>query len=158
MQLPLGLAVVFATFFGPIAAVLITRIIDTTRRRRERRLDVFRSLMGSRRAPLSPERVRALNMVEIEFNGVQSVERAYHDLMTHINLTPPLPGDWHQRQRTLLTKLLSKMATVLGYKLQQLDMLEGGYYPQGFADIESEQQAVRQQLVAVLSGQRPLLI
>jgi hypothetical protein len=42
-----------------------------------------------------------------------------------------------------MTKLLSEMAKVLGYNLQQLDVLEGGYYPQGFFDIETEEQDSR---------------
>jgi hypothetical protein len=45
-----------------------------------------------------------------------------------------------------LTRLLSEIAQVLGYKLQQLDVLEGGFYPQGLADIEVEQQAVRRSI------------
>jgi hypothetical protein len=50
------------------------------------------------------------------------------------------------------------MAKVLSYNLQQLDVLEGGYYPQGFADIELEQQSVRRALIQVLSGNRPLIV
>ena len=50
------------------------------------------------------------------------------------------------------------MAKVLGYNIQQLDVLEGGYWPQGFVDIESEQQQVRQVLLEVLSGRRPLTV
>jgi hypothetical protein len=154
----LGIAVVIATLFGPVLAVLITRYIDAGRQLRERRLKVFRSLMGSRRAPLSPERVKALNMVEIEFYGIAAVEVAYKDVMNHINTPRPVPDAWGERQRTLLTKLLSEMAKVLGYDLQQLDVLEGGYYPQGFLDIELEQQVARQALIEVLSGRRPLVV
>jgi Family of unknown function (DUF6680) len=158
LDLALGMAVVIATFAGPVMAVYVTRHIDGLRQRRERQLDVFRLLMGSRRAPLSPDRVKALNMAEIEFYGIQPVEEAYREIMKHMNLPRPLPAGWLNRQQTLLTKLLTEMAKVLGYDLQQLDVLEGGYYPQGYADIETEQQAVRQALVEVLSGRRPLLV
>jgi hypothetical protein len=68
-------------------------------------------------------------------------------------------GDtWADEQRKRVTKLLSEMAKVLGYELEQLDVFDGGYYPQGFVDIESEQQAVRQALIEVLSGRRPLVV
>ena len=50
------------------------------------------------------------------------------------------------------------MAKVLGYDLQQLDVLEGGYYPQGFADIELEQAALRRTLIQVFSGNRSLMV
>jgi hypothetical protein len=97
-------------------------------------------------------------MVEIDFYGKRAVLDAYRDVMTHINAPPPLPAGWSDRLRTHMTKLLTEMATVLGYKLQQLDVLEGGYYPQGFVDIEQEQQAVRRALLQILSGNRPLIV
>lgn len=158
MDLALGLAVVFATLAGPVLAVLVTRKIDERRRRRERKEDVFRVLMATRRATLSPERVRALNMVEIEFHGVEPVALAHKDVMLHINVPRPLPTDWDERHRRLLTRLLSEIAKDLGYQLGQLDVLEGGYYPQGFADIDLEQRAVRRALIDVLSGNRPLTV
>jgi len=158
MDLALGIAVVIATFTGPILAVFVTRRIDEYRQRRARQMEIFRSLMGSRRAPLSADRVRALNMVEIEFYGIPAVEKCYQDVMKHINHPHPLPVEWHTRLPSLTTKLLSEMAKVLGYELQQLDVLEGGYYPQGFVDMETEQQEVRRALIEVLSGRRPLVV
>jgi len=143
MDLALGIAVVIATFAGPVFAVLVTRHIDNARQVRDRRLNVFRTLMATRRTFLSPEKVIALNMVEIEFYGIRTVQDVHRDVMAHINAPRPLPQDWEERHRTLLTRLLSEIAKVLGYQLQQLDVLEGGYYPQGLADIEVEQQAVR---------------
>lgn len=97
-------------------------------------------------------------MVEIEFYRIQPVETAYREVMRHINQPAPLPPKWHENLSSLITKLLSEMGKVLGYELQQLDVLEGGYYPQGYADIEIEQQAVRRVLIEVLSGRRPLVV
>jgi hypothetical protein len=78
----LGIAVVVATFAGPVLAVVVTRHIDETRQRRARRMDIFRSLMGSRRTPLAFDRVRALNLVEIEFYGIPAVEASYKVIET----------------------------------------------------------------------------
>ena len=96
--------------------------------------------MATRRALLAPEKVRALNLVEIEFYGLKAVELAHQEVIAHINTPAPLPANWGDRHRKLMTKLLSEMAKALDYELQQLDVLDGGYYPQGFADIELEQQ------------------
>lgn len=158
----LGISVVIATFLGPVIAVLITRWIDERRRTRDSRLAIFRSLMATRRAWLSPEKVTALNMVEIDFHGIKLVEDAYQEVVTHLN-NPKIsfakdPKEWEDRHRKLLTKLLSEMAKVLGYKLQQLDMLDGGYYPQGLLNIELQEEAVRLALIQVLNGHRPLII
>jgi hypothetical protein len=104
------------------------------------------------------EKVKALNMAEIEFYGKESVEKAYRETMSHINTPAPLPDGWGAQHQKHFTKLLTEMAKALGYNLQQLDVLDGGYYPQGLIDIEVEQQAVRRALVETLTGNRPLLI
>jgi hypothetical protein len=91
-DLVLGIAVVIATFAGPVFAVLMTRHIDSVRQTRERRLNIFRVLMATRRALLSPEKVTALNMVEIEFYGMRSVQDVHREVMAHINAPRPLPA------------------------------------------------------------------
>jgi hypothetical protein len=151
-------AVIFATFFGPIFAVAMTMAIDALRQKRTRQLELFRSLMGNRRARLSPEWVRALNLVEIEFYRNRAVMEAYRDLMNHINTRADVdPQGWTDRQRTLFAKLLSEIARSLRYgKMEQLDLREGGYYPQGYADFEVEQQTLRRLLIELLNGNRSL--
>lgn len=158
VDLYLGIAVVIATLLGPVLAVWVTRHNDETRQIRERRMNVFRALMATRRATLAAERVTALNMVEIEFHGVAPVENAYRDVMRHINHARPLPQNWGSEQLKLVTRLMSEIGKSLGYELQQLDMLDGGYYPEGLADIEAEQQAVRRAIIETLCGNRPLRV
>jgi hypothetical protein len=159
MDIVLGISIVIATFAGPILAVCVTRYLDDRRQVRERQLRVFRSLMATRRTTLAPEKVRALNLVEIEFHGRENVISAFGALMTHLNDRQAVQqSDFTDRHQKLLTKLLSEMAKVLGYELPQLDVLEGGYYPQGHADIELEQQALRRAVIAVMTGNRPLLV
>lgn len=58
MDLYLGIAVVVATILGPVLAVFVTRLADARRQTRERRLEIFRSLMATRRAPLAAENLR----------------------------------------------------------------------------------------------------
>jgi len=62
-----GWAILVATFVGPIAAVIITRWIDAAREKTQRRLVIFRTLMATRAVGLNPERVAALNMIQIDF-------------------------------------------------------------------------------------------
>lgn len=154
MDSVLGIAVVVATFAGPIAAVLVTRYIDKIRDLKHRRFDIFRMLMRTRRALLSPEQVTALNMVEIEFHDVATVIEAFRTLHHHLNdYGAP---NWFETRQKLQTRLLTTMARSLGYNFEQLDVLEGGYTPQGWVSAEQEQQQVRKLLIEVLSGQRAL--
>jgi hypothetical protein len=89
MDLVLGVAVVIATLVGPVLAVVVTRLVDDHRQRRARQMELFRALMAGRRTPLSIERVKALNLVEVEFYKKPEIEVAYSELMNHINIRQP---------------------------------------------------------------------
>lgn len=156
MDLYLGIAVVIATIAGPILAVLVTRHIDRTRDRNRRREEVFRMLMRTRRATLSIDHVTALNMIEIEFYGVPAVLAAFKNLYEHFHNTGAPAQEWWDKRAKLQTRLLTEMAKSLGYKLEQLDVLEGGYIPQGWNTTETEQQQMRQLLIELLSGKRSI--
>ncbi|WP_375543587.1 DUF6680 family protein [Leisingera caerulea] len=63
------LAIVCATFLGPVLAVQIQKWLEKNRGVKERRLAIFRSLMATRAARLSAEHVQALNAVPVEYYG-----------------------------------------------------------------------------------------
>lgn len=151
MDFYLGIAVIIATLLGPVLAVFVTRIIDERRQKTSRQTEVFRSLMRSRRSQLSQDYVSALNTVEIEFSGVPAVENAQRELFQHLNI-PSQQQDWFDRFRRLQTRLLYAIATHLGYKMEQLDVLEGGYVPNAWGTVEEEQQHLRKAMLELLSG------
>ena len=53
----MGLATIAAVFLGPIFAVLLTRYIDYRRADKARKLDIFRTLMRTRKMSLNWEHV-----------------------------------------------------------------------------------------------------
>lgn len=53
------LAIVTATMVGPVAAVSITRWSDRRREAREKKMQIFRVLMGTRKSQFSNEHVAA---------------------------------------------------------------------------------------------------
>jgi hypothetical protein len=158
-----GLISVVAILVGPILAVLVTRKIDHERAERERRMDVFRTLMKTRRLRLSSEHVTALNLIEIEFYGVAAVKTARESYFE--NLSKKLPTDIKEsdehfaEQNRRLAKLLHAMGKALNFSnLEQLDIMTGGYTPQGWADIEQQQQILRYLLIDLLNGNRGIPI
>jgi hypothetical protein len=56
------------------------------------------------------------------------------------------------------TKILSEMAKTLRIRVEQLDIFEGGYVPQGHVNIEREQAAIRRLLSEIADGKRSLPI
>ena len=169
---------ILAIVLGPIVAVLITRWLDDRRERLARRMDVFRTLMRTRRNNMSPEHVGALNLVEIEFSADDDVMKNWRALLNHFGTvqvrrpdeTHPSdakPDDPEVRQRnerfytrltterqSLLAKLLHAMAKALRFPAEQLEIFEGGYTPQGWVDQETEQMLGRRFLLEVLRGDR----
>lgn len=152
------LGIIIATFLGPVAAVLVTRTVDRLHDRERRRLEVFRELMRSRRMALSQDHVRALNLVEIEFHRDKKVMDAMKALMSQFetgygaNKTLEELNAANERTEALRTALLSAIARTLKYNFEQMEILRGGYTPQGWAAEIDEQTVIRQGLAAVFKG------
>ena len=79
---------VVGLFAGPIFAVIVGRIMEDARAQRARRMDVYRTLMRTRRAQMGVDHVGALNLVEVEFAGCSEVTIAFRGLMTLLNELP----------------------------------------------------------------------
>ena len=58
-----------ATLLGPVLAVQAQKWLERGRAIKERRLTIFRTLMATRAAMLSPSHVEALNAVPVDFYG-----------------------------------------------------------------------------------------
>lgn len=141
----LGVVAAVAAISGPGIAVWITRMSDVRKEFRARRMDIFRTLMQTRLMPIDFRHVGALNLIEIEFvNDTQVINawRAYlNKLGEHV---PPDVNNESEisildQRKTLLTKLISEISKVLKFKVEQLDILEGNYIPQGWDDDAWEQ-------------------
>jgi hypothetical protein len=150
-------SILLATFLGPIAAVLVTRYVDRLRQKYDRRLYIFRTLMATRRSNLSPEHIAAFNQIELDFQNDPDVMTPYRALMKHLNT----PFDYAKEnnrvareRQSLRTKILSAMAKNLHIRVEQLEILEGGYMPQGHVDVEREQTAIRRLLTEIADGKR----
>ncbi len=151
----LAWSVVLATFAGPILAVFVTRSVDDLRSKKAKKLDIFRVLIRTRRTQLNPDFVAALNMVEIDFYKAPKVLAVHAELMRHL-ATGPVNIAWVDRTNRLVARLLTSMGQNLGYAMEQLDILEGGYIPQAMVDDEDEQQKLRRALLKVFDGERAI--
>lgn len=179
MQL-LDILTLIAIFGGPVVAVILTRWIDERRASRHRRMDVFRTLMRTRRSPIHPDHVGALNLVEIEFFGNDKVIRPLKDLMQHFanhqnrkpdeETKPDMdPAEVSRRDQKfdhrlgeerseLRTILLHAIAKHLGFNIEQLEIFRGGYTPQGWDNVEFEQSLIRQYFVDLYLGRKTIPI
>jgi hypothetical protein len=141
-------------------------------------MDVFRTLMRTRRSNLAPDHIGALNLVEIEFAKDQEVLSAWKMLFSHLGTTHPrrdeekidgltekdkpeierrnelFGGRLGRERQSLLAKLLHQMARVLGFKIEQLEIFEGGYTPQFYTNVENDAEAIRRYVIDLANGNR----
>jgi hypothetical protein len=152
-------AVVLATIAGPVGAVFITRWNDHRREARNRLLHLYRVLMATRRTNISEEHVAAINLIEVEFHGVKPVIEAWSNYLTHLNTPNPTGATeeqhqvWNEKRAELLAILLVKVAAHLGITKGEIEILHGGYAPQGWALREQRLTAIQDYTIRLSQGQ-----
>jgi len=117
--------------------------------------------MATRGAPLSPGHVEGLNVVDVEFYGVERVVsawRAYHDHLTHYpepdasgKVSDAALSTWSARSPDLLADLLFEMASHLKLQMDKVALKRAAYFPRGHYEIEQETTAIRKGLASMLS-------
>ena len=149
-----------AVLIGPIIAVQLTRYLDNKKEQRERKLQVFKTLMATRAYTISWDHVVALNRIDLEFDKDNKKEKAvieawkaYLDLLGDKNMHPE---QWAVKRMDLLVELLHKMAQVLDYDFDKTHIKNSSYSPIAHGNIEEEQRAIRAGVIEVLEGKRPI--
>lgn len=149
-----------AILLGPIIAVQLTRYLDNQKEARERKLQVFKTLMATRAYTVSWDHVVALNRIDLEFDKDNKKEKAvieawkaYLDLLGDKNMPPE---QWAVKRIDLLIELLHNMAQVLDYDFDKTHIKNSSYSPVAHGNIEDEQKALRTGLIQVLEGRRPI--
>jgi len=161
---------IIAAIAGPILAVQAQKAVESFRERKSRKTTLFTSLMATRAARVSPEHVRALNMIDLVFfgtrtlgfkrrsKGEQTVLNAWKEYLDHLNVghTPETLPTWLSRGDELLTNLLFAMAEDTDYDFDRVQLKRGAYSPTAQAELDAQQGQVRQRLLSVLGGETPL--
>lgn len=163
----IGASTVFATLLGPVLAVQAQKFLEHKRSIKAQKMNIFSTLMATRAARASTSHLQALNMIDLAFNGGSNRQRrktetdvldSWRDYLDH--LTSPLTEDnlarWNERNNEMFIVLLSVMASDLGLRYDRVLLRNGAYTPKWHADMESEQQQLRQLAVKVLSGEQEL--
>ena len=151
---------ILAIYYGPIAAVRITRSNDEDQAKKKRQFDVFHSLMKTRRFTLSADHVMALNLVQIEFYEHTRIDAAYRAYIGLLSVNPPSFNSdvdrdvFYQNREDAMYNLLYEIAEELGYRYDKRDLQRLAYGPKGWHDDETQQRALRSLLIELLSGHR----
>jgi len=155
---------IVSVLVGPILAVQAQRWVDILRDRRDRKIRIFKTLMATRAAILSPDHVAALNMIDVEFPEIgrwKPVVRAWRSYFDHLQVQTASPEEtarWLDRRIDFLAELLSQMGKSLGYDFDVVKIKRGIYSPKAHGMLEEEAYQIRQGVLAILNGQRAIPI
>lgn len=157
--------VIVAMIIAPILAVQVQKFIENRKKIKERKMQIFRSLMATRATPLSPLHVEALNMIDIAFYKDKNIVEAWKLLLDNFAHYPKDPKDSSyqtklaasaDKSNELLTGLLYEMAKSLNYDFDKVHLKRGAYIPKGQAELELEQTVIRRGLVELLLGKKSI--
>jgi len=154
---------VLAVVLAPFLAIVAQRKIDELRERRNQKLRVFRTLMGTRANKIAIEHVQALNSIELFFKKKgkeKKVIEKWGEYLDHLASAPKEDdpdirvklGVWTQQSDNYLADLLSLMGQSLGYDFDKVKLQKGIYFPRGHGEIELDNNIIRKSMVNIMSG------
>ncbi len=156
---------IVAIICGPILAVQVQKWLERFKEKKRLKQEIFRILMATRSAPLSPQHVQALNMIDIGFYGKRKkhtrVAVAWKAYLDHLyNAPKDLKNPNYQTQMTVwqeatpdrLTALLFEMSKALHYSFDKVHIKRGGYTPQLYGEAEMAQYNLRNSLGDLFAG------
>lgn len=155
---------ILAIIIGPSIGVFLARYLNTLKDTKQRRMEIFRTLMRTRGLVISYDHVGALNLVEVEFTDDEKIITAWKEYLKELSTPFPTAKEEKASQqkketlRKLLTRLLHEIAKVLNVKMEQLDIFESNYIPQGWHDDDFQQRYLRTLSINLLSGRNTLPI
>lgn len=157
-----------AVILGPILAVQIQKYLEQFRDKKQRRLNIFRTLMSTRAERLSREHVQALNMIDIEFYGrllpiiriryqsnkEQSVTHAWKSYNSHLNKKNEYNDSniWMAKGDDLFTDLLYALSQSMSYDFDKVQLQRDCYRPVAHGNLEMTQMRILLGIEKILIG------
>ena len=151
---------ILATALSPLIAVRVTRHLDDCNETRERKIQIYKTLMATRANTISPLHVEALNRIDLEFSykiksekEIIDIWREYLDLLGNKTLDAQI---WEAKRIELLINLLYVMGKSLNYEFNKTQIKNGIYAPMAHSKIEDELINIRKCTMELLNGEREL--
>jgi len=160
-----GPAVIIATVTGPLLAVWASELRHSRRQIKERRMQVFQTLMSTRATRLNIVHVEALNQIDFVFSGKNYVQireswAIYRKHLQSPEFASSGDGDavWKSKSEDLFADLLHEIVKGLNLPFSKSYIIENSYRPDAhlFAEIDSIK--TRHLLLDVLETGRPINI
>lgn len=156
------IVMILAVLIGPIIAIRLTRYLDNKKEERERRLQVFKTLMETRAYTVSWVHVAALNRIDVEFYKDKNVIASWKQYLDLLNNTSMEPNLWADKRLALFVELLHIMGQSLDYDFDKTHIKNSSYCPKAHGSFMDEQQVrddlklIREHALKMLTGEIPV--
>lgn len=160
-----------AVLMGPILAVQTQKLLESMKAKKNRKVEIFKTLMATRGTPLDPRHVTALNMIDLEFTTKKAKEKKvvdswklYLEHLNSLNIDYTDPNYSAklairaEKTNDLLSDLLYNMSQLFGYGFDKVHLMKGSYTPMVRSDYEVEQNYIRKGIVRILLGNQSVPI
>ena len=149
----MGVANLLAVLLSPLVAVLVSMWLQDRKERRQNQLRILGTLIATHHEPLSPDSIRALNVIDLVFHDKPSVRRLwreYFEMVSNEGLNNP--QGWAQRNKKNL-ELITEMAKALGFgkAIGYLDV-DRVYLPVGIWTQTQMNQELQAELLRVMKS------
>jgi hypothetical protein len=146
-----------AIIVGPIAAWLLSYAINKRKEAKDRKLNIFRTLMATRSFFLRfrLEHVGVLNTIPVEFSNEEKVLKAWRDYLFTMNSTENNEELWRKRNDAFF-ELVHRISKSIGYNLDKDQIMNTSYEPSGYGDEAQDWIKVRKSLIDILDHKAAL--
>lgn len=156
---------ILAIILGPILGIQIQKYLERRKEDKTRKNNIFKTLMSTRGANLTPAHIQALNLIDLEFHKDDKYEEvidAWGEYLDNLKLAPAADASneafqiWSSKNEDLLATLLFKMGRSLGYKFDKVQIKRNSYTPKGTSEAEQEWNYIRKGLVQMIQTGVPV--
>lgn len=146
---------------GALLVLIIQIYTDRRKQKYERRYRILCSLMANFQNVVSYDFVSALNLILIEYDEKSEVRKWHTKFMEHV-CTPAAQDDVSMVARNksfnnILIKIVEEIGKSINIKIEQLDISNKIYWPQGFIDSAATQQKLIGLLIETQEQWREIL-
>lgn len=128
-----GFLTILAIILAPLVAIQVSILLEERKEAKQRRLNIFKTLMAARATPESPESIQALNMIDVEFygkeEGSKEVVYEWKAFLDHLADESLDDEEWERKKIDLFNQLLYTMAKSLGFEFNKIYFQRAGYCP-----------------------------
>ena len=155
-----GWLTIFAIVLGPLLAFAVQHWRDRLSEDRTRKRKIFLQLLLTIKVPMAPAHIDAINSVPLEFYSQTEIVRAWRLYTSHLNNANMLknnPRGWGEKKFELLIELVYEIGRSLKYDhIDKATLRDNLYVPQGYEDREAQFGQMRDAMLQVLRGERPV--